>query len=144
MPAPPEHSCLPSPSSAALHGDHKHFQKRKAPCNGLGGLGASGSCCLQGHIWAHGSDEVVGRGSQERGVILPLGFLTPHPPGELLDAERERQMGCSQALFLQPSPSLWGLRLACTWRGEWGPYCGGSVIMITKAFLHFHSFCTLS
>lgn len=42
VPAPPMHSHLPSPSSAAFHGDHKHFQKRKAPSKwsrGAGGLG---------------------------------------------------------------------------------------------------------
>lgn len=69
-------------------------------------------------------------------MTLPLRFFTPHPPEE--DAGRKRQEGCSLAPFFQPSPSLWGLRLAHPWRGEWGPYCGGSVIMITKAFLHFH------
>lgn len=31
VPAPPEHSHLPSPPSAAFHDDHKHFQKRKSP-----------------------------------------------------------------------------------------------------------------
>lgn len=120
------------------------FRRENHPPNGLGGLGAWGSCCPQGHTWARGCSEGAGEGSRGGGVTWPLGLLTPRPPGELLGADRERQEGCSLAPFLQPSPSFWGLRLARPWRGEWGPYCGGSVIMTTKAFLHFHSFCTLS
>lgn len=110
------------------------------------GWGLMAAAAHRGTSGPMGAKRVLEEGARRGGE-------PPHPPGgssvlilliiQLLDAERKRQEGCSLAPFFQPSPSLWGLRLTCPWRGEWGPYCRGSVI-IRKAFLHFHSFCTLS